>query len=116
MLLTIAHRLSSFIITHLCGNVKKNLFGTRVFALGEDSSPSRFVDSATLRLRFFVRVILSAVEIRAMRGSNGTKWRLGSRTKKFDSQQTIGLLCSLRMTQNGFRLECEPNSASLREH
>ena len=33
---------------------------------------------------FFVDVILSEVEIRAKRGSNDTKCRLGSRTKKFD--------------------------------
>jgi len=36
-------------------------------------------------LRFFVRVILSEAEIRAKRGSNGAKRRLGARTKKFDS-------------------------------
>ena len=41
---------------------------------------------------FFVDVILSEVEIRAKRGSNDTKCRLGSRTKKFDK---------LRMTPIG---------------
>ena len=53
-------------------------------------------DSATsAALRFFHRVILSVVEIRAKRGSNGTKCHSGSRWKKFDS------LRSLRMTRQG---------------
>ena len=34
---------------------------------------------------FFVCVILSAVELRTQWGANGTQWRLGSKTKKFDS-------------------------------
>ena len=45
-------------------------------------------DSATATaLRFFHRVILSVVEIRAKRGSNGTKCHSGSRWKKIDSLQ-----------------------------
>ena len=56
-------------------------------------------DSATATaLRFFHRVILSVVEIRAKRGSNGTKCHSGSRWKKFDS------LRSLRMTRQGWFL------------
>ena len=52
-------------------------------------------DSATAAaMRFFHHVILSVVEIRAKRGSNGMKCHSGSRWKKFDSAYA-----SLRMTR-----------------
>ena len=51
---------------------------------------------------FFVRVILSEVEIRAKRGSNNATRCLGSRTKKFDYAYA-----PLRMTPKVAKLKIE---------
>ena len=74
------------------------------------SLPCRDSAAATA-LRFFHRVILSAAEIRARRGSNGTQCHSGSRWKKFDSVCT-----PLRMTRQGFFVFCQNWSRMAGEH